>query len=445
MAAMPDCSLVPVERIEAQAPAAPDEPLFATAHRPEVHTDAYNQLVCGDNLAVLGALQQSHRGQLDLIYLDPPFATGGRFHFSAEVGRRRIKRQAYGDRWGGGLGPYLEMMSHRLELMYQLLSPRGSLLIHADWRASDHLRLLLDEIFGASALVNEIAWCYGGGGAPRRHYGRKHDTILWYSRGKDWIFHRQYRPYTEKTRKRGLTRVKGPRYSLRKEGAGLDDWWHGQEVQKILSPTAHENLKYPTQKPEGLLRRIITGHSDPHSLVADFFCGSGTTLAVAEQLGRRWIGCDAEPLAVQVVRKRLLNMPQRRRGFEVLAARTSGGAATPEPGAGRMEIRIVPGATLSVRVSLQGFEPEDPALREELQGEARWLDLVDSWAVDFRHHGGCFELDWCSCRSRQDPQIEQTTPAHRYPGPGTYQLAVKLVDLLGHETVLVQSVQIPDP
>ena len=108
---------------------------------------------------------------------------------------------------------------------------------------------------------------------------------------------RQFRPYTQGTLERGLTAVKGDKYVLRKEGAGLDDWWAGREVQKILSPTAHENLKFNTQKPEGLLKRIIRGHSCPGDLVADFFCGTGTTGAVAEKLGRRWIMADASRLS----------------------------------------------------------------------------------------------------------------------------------------------------
>jgi len=107
---------------------------------------------------------------------------------------------------------------------------------------------------------------------------------------------------------RGLTPVKGEKYKLSEEGAGLDDWWADNKVQKILSPTAYENLKFETQKPEGLLKRIIIGHSNPGEIVADFFCGSGTTLAVSEKLGRRWIGSDLSKFAIQVTRKRLLDI-----------------------------------------------------------------------------------------------------------------------------------------
>jgi adenine-specific DNA-methyltransferase len=119
------------------------------------------------------------------------------------------------------------------------------------------------------------------------------------------------------TLERGLTEVKGPKYALREEGAGLDDWWADKAVQKILSPTAYENLKFPTQKPEGLLNRVVRGHSNAGDLVADFFCGSGTTLAVAEKLGRRWIGCDLGRWAIHVTRKRMLGIKDCK-PFEVL-------------------------------------------------------------------------------------------------------------------------------
>jgi hypothetical protein len=116
---------------------------------------------------------------------------------------------------------------------------------------------LADEIFGAHRFRNEIVWCYGGGGAPQTEYPCKHDNLLWYTASEDWTFHKQFRPYSEGTMQRGLTEVKGSNYALNDEGAMLNDWWSESEVQKILSPTAYENLKYPTQKPEGLLKRII--------------------------------------------------------------------------------------------------------------------------------------------------------------------------------------------
>ena len=285
-----------------------------------------NKLIWGDNLLVMGSLLEKFAGKIDLIYIDPPFATGADFSFRTEIGESGeeivkeqsvIEEKVYRDTWRGGLETYLAVMAPRLTFLRDLLTDSGSLFVHIDTRVNSHLRLILDELFGSSALVNEISWCYGGGGAPRVYYPQKHDTLLWYAKGKSWTFNRQFRPYTEGTLQRGLTQVKGPNYQLRKEGAGLDDWWADKAVQKILSPTAYENLKFPTQKPEGLLDRIVRGHSREGDLIADFFCGSGTTLAVAEKLGRRWIGCDLGRWGIHVTRKRLLGI-ENCKPFEVL-------------------------------------------------------------------------------------------------------------------------------
>lgn len=285
-----------------------------------------NKLIWGDNLYVMGSLLEHFAGKIDLIYIDPPFATGADFRIDVEIGTREnleviskeqsiIEEKAYRDTWGKGLSSYLGMLYPRFMLMKELLRDGGSLFVHTDYRVNSHVRLLLDEIFGRSSLVNEIAWCYGGGGAPRNFYPRKHDTILWYTKGDNWTFHKQFRPYSESTKRTGF-RAKGIEgYELDPRGAGLTDWW--PDCPKILSYNAAENWKYPTQKPESLLQRIIVGHSDEGDLVADFFCGSGTTLAVAEKLNRRWIGCDLSRWAIHVTRKRLLDI-EGCKPFEVL-------------------------------------------------------------------------------------------------------------------------------
>lgn len=280
----------------------------------------YNRLLYGDNLIIMEALLAgdpptdlpSLRGKIDLIYIDPPFATNAGYRVCRTLpgsdGEEPflLEMRAYSDCWEDGLAGYLQMLCPRLFLMRELLSESGSLIVHLDWHAVHYVKVLLDEIFGQENFRNEIAWCYGGGGAPRSTYPKKHDLLLWYTKGSNWTFNRQYRPYTRGTLERGLTAVKGDKYELRTQGAGLDDWWAGREVQKILSPTAFENLKFSTQKPEGLLKRIIIGHSNEGDLVADFFCGTGTTAAVAERLGRRWIAVDVSKQALMISYKRLV-------------------------------------------------------------------------------------------------------------------------------------------
>ncbi|TAJ76420.1 MAG: site-specific DNA-methyltransferase [Gallionellaceae bacterium] len=148
---------------------------------------------------------------------------------------------------------YLAMITPQLILMHELLSDSGSIYVHLDWHVGHYVKLLMDEVFGKNQFRNEVIWGYGGGGAPTDYYPKKHDNLFWYSKSTNWTFNKQYRPYSEGTLQRGLTAVKGDQYQLSDEGAGLDDWWTDSKVQKILSPTAYENLKYATQKPMSLL------------------------------------------------------------------------------------------------------------------------------------------------------------------------------------------------
>ena len=299
----------------AQSPSlTPDTQLPAPSFR--------NRLVFGDNLAAMEALLPEFRGRVDLIYLDPPFDADQEFTLRAPLGEgagmgesreEAVEAVAYRDVWGEGRNCYAQMFYERLPLLRELLSDTGSLIVHVNWRVGHLVQLLLDEVFGAGERARtgapgfrcEIVWGYGGGGAVKNVYRRKHDNLFWYSRSERWKFNPQYRPYSDGTRQRGLTAIKGDRYELRDEGASLETWWTGPEVQKILSPTAYENLKFPTQKPEALLERIIRGHSDEGDLVADFFCGSGTTGVVAERLGRRWLLADQGRHALLTTRKRL--------------------------------------------------------------------------------------------------------------------------------------------
>lgn len=290
-------------------------PYYPAQHK-ETHgiavEDWRNKIYWGDNFQVMSHLLKDYRGEIGLIYIDPPFDSKADYKKKIELhsstitnDRGAFEEKQYTDIWTND--QYLQFMYERLILLKELLHERGSFFLHCDWHKGHLLRCLADEIFGPDNLRNEIAWCYGGGGAPKSHYPHKHDTLLWYTRSSEWIFHKQYRPYSEGTLERGLTAVKGD-YELSDDGAMLNDWWAEQEVQKILSPTAYENLKYPTQKPEGLLKRIIRGHTNPGDIVLDCFMGSGTTQAVAMKLGRRFIGADINLGAVQITTKRLLTI-----------------------------------------------------------------------------------------------------------------------------------------
>jgi DNA modification methylase len=278
-------------------------------------TDWYNRIYWGDNLQVMSHLLKEFRGKINLVYIDPPFDSKADYKKKIELRGKQItndhsifEEKQYTDIWTND--EYLQFMYERLILIRELLAEDGSIYLHCDYHKCHYLRCLLDEIFGSDNFVNEISWGYGGGGAPIKKYPCKHDNLLWYSKSKKWTFNKQYRPYSEGTLSRGLTEVKGDNYSLNDEGAMLNDWWTDGEVQKILSPTAYENLKYPTQKPESLLKRIILGHSNEGDIVFDCFMGSGTTQAVAMKLGRRFIGADINLGAIQTTTKRLLSIAE---------------------------------------------------------------------------------------------------------------------------------------
>ena len=276
--------------------------------------DFRNRLIWGDNKLVMASLLEEFRGKVDLIYIDPPFDVGADFTMDVPVGdgkemfskdQSALEFVAYRDTWGRGVDSYVNLISDRISLMRSLLRPGGSIFVHCDYRVGATLKQLLDEIFGITAFRNHIVWLYSGGGIPKTEMPKKHDDIYWYTNGDKWTFNTQYRPYSEGTVERGRTSVKGD-IELREEGTPINNWW--PDVKKITSPTDYEKLYYPTQKSEELLARVISMCSNTGDLVADFFCGSGTTGAVAEKLGRRWIMSDLGRFAVHTSRKRLIDI-----------------------------------------------------------------------------------------------------------------------------------------
>ncbi|GAB4450424.1 MAG: hypothetical protein OHK0041_12380 [Anaerolineales bacterium] len=272
-----------------------------------------NRLILGDNLSVMAALLPEYEGKINLIYADPPFFTNRKFN--ARIGRGEDSRkpdewqlaEGYGDDWNG-LDEYLDFLYQRLALMYRLLAPNGTLYLHLDWHADAYARLLLDELFGADNLLNEIIWVYHGPSPIRSAFNRKHDTILSYVKGKDYTFNADAvrEPYHQNTVN---TFKSSPKAGFGKipdleRGKVPEDWWYFPVVARLHN----ERTGYPTQKPQALLERIILASSNPGDLVADFFCGSGTTPLVAARHGRRFIACDQNFRAIHTTRSRLLDV-----------------------------------------------------------------------------------------------------------------------------------------
>ena len=301
-----------------------------------------NKLIWGDNLLVMSSLLEKFAGKIDLIYIDPPFATGADFSFTTEIGEKGlevskeqslIEEKAYRDTWGRGIDSYVSMIYKRLCLMHDLLAPSGLIYVHCDYRVNYLMRSMLDEIFGRENLRNEIVWCYRGGGTPQNDFAEKHDVIMRYSRGSKYYFDVDpvRIPYSEASSERLQNKAnvfRGDKvysnYEPHELGKHPEDWW---TIQPIMPSEKQERsvCYYPTQKPVELLQRIVESSSPANGLVLDVFCGSGSTLVAAEGLRvlrgdqgkkslgfaehrRRWIGCDLGRFAVHTARKRLLEI-----------------------------------------------------------------------------------------------------------------------------------------
>ena len=310
-----------------------------------------NKLIWGDNKLILSSLkngplrkQIEAEGGLKLIYIDPPFDVGADFSMNIEIGEESFTKKpsvieeiAYRDTWGKGADSFIAMIYERLKLMHGLLADDGSIYVHCDWRVNSHMRLVLDEVFGKDNFRNEIIWHYDIGTAPHKDFKKKHDTIFRYSKSENYFYNQITIPPHNPDRY-NLVDENGRNYAVRgdtgkrvyaDEGQPEDDVWTFLKTDKLrtLNSMSHErrSINYPTQKSEFILERIIKASSNDGDLVADFFCGSGTTLAVAEKLGRKWIGSDLGRFSIHTTRKRMIGVQRELkkagkdfRAFEIL-------------------------------------------------------------------------------------------------------------------------------
>lgn len=408
-----------------------------------------NRYYYGNNLDVLRYIAKTDDCQrIKLIYIDPPYMSQILYRSIIDRGDEgQYSVSAFEDRWGKNIDSYLDMLYPRLLLMQRVLHENGSIFVHVDWHASHYVRVLLDEIFGRDNFINEIIWCYSGGGNSRKNLQRKHDAIFWYARSQEYTFNPQYRPYTRGTIERGLTAVKGDRYRLSEKGAILQDWW--TDINKILSPTAYENLKYPTQKPKKLLERLISLASNPGDLVADFFGGSATTAEVCNQMARPWIICDNSSLALQTSMSRLIktdSMP-----FAIYTAFTSD-----EPVALKNEVKVsksleniaehLKGAILKIKKPIiQDNGPENywlslgidfyqPAILPENWDALQFANVIDFWEIDPDYDEQIFKSQYQLMR--RNKKVKNTIALNALisvPRKDSYTIAIKLYDIFANQ------------
>jgi adenine specific DNA methylase Mod len=386
----PLCVKLPFQTVETVNESAQERQLTLDLFSRGRPTDWRNRLIWGDKKYVLPALLDEFAGKVDLIYIDPPFATGADFSFTAtvpddpEVPETQtttfvkdpsiIEVKAYRDTWGRGLQSYLQWFYEAAVLFSELLSETGSIYVHLDYNVGHYIKVLLDEVFDKDNFRNELVWKRTSAHANvSARYGNVHDLLFYYTKSQRFTWNQQHIPYTTEYIETFFDQVDetGRRYARRDLTAGMDRaskgqiytwrgitppgsrcWVYTQDKMDAfeaagrihwpkkqggmprlklypedlpgvpaqdlwsdfsqLHNLAAERVGYPTQKPEALLERIIRTSSNENDLVLDCFCGSGTTAAVAEKLGRRWIACDLGRFAIHTTRKRLLSIPNVR-------------------------------------------------------------------------------------------------------------------------------------
>jgi adenine-specific DNA-methyltransferase len=316
----------------------------------KAHRDDFrNLLIWGDNKLVMASLLKEFKGKIDLIYIDPPFDVGADFTMAVSIGDKKetigkdqsaLEMVAYRDMWGKGTDSFLHMLHERLAIMFELLSDTGCIYVHCDNTMGHYIKILTDDVFGKERFLNNVVWSYQTRHSSDRFWNRKHDDLLLYKKGDKWTFNwndedviQPLSPVTiakyKHEDKKGRYRLCGRflKDSPIKGAKDVDPKWEKTHpelvVRDYLRPgippndsfflpmenqSSSDRTDYATQKPTALLKKLIKASSNEGDLIADFFCGSGTTGAVAEKLGRRWIMADLGRFAIHTSRKRLIEI-----------------------------------------------------------------------------------------------------------------------------------------
>jgi adenine-specific DNA-methyltransferase len=348
---------LPFQTVETVNETAPDRQrnlgLFANGR----HTEWRNRLIWGDKKYVLPSLMNEFAGKVNFIYIDPPFDTGADFSYAAKVPDSPssdddgeavvftkqpsiLEQKAYRDTWGKGLDSYLQWFYETSVLLRDLLADDGSMYVHLDYRLAHYAKVVLDEIFGPDNFLNDVVWSFQTRHSSDRFWNRKHHDILLYKKGDNWTFNWRDEDVIQKLSPVTIAKYKyqddNGRYRLSgrflkgspiKGAKDVDPSWEKTHPELVVRDYLREGMPpndsffipienqssadrtgYPSQKPSALLRKLIKASSNRDDLVLDCFVGSGTTAAVAEQLGRRWIACDLSRFAIHTTRKRLLGI-----------------------------------------------------------------------------------------------------------------------------------------
>jgi len=396
-----------------------------------------NILAKGDNLTFMKHLAEDKglAGKIQMIYIDPPFFSKAKYGAEVKIpgdgnSQVSVKQIAYTDTWESGLDEYLKMLCVRFYMMKDLLSDEGCLWLHLDWHVVHYAKVLLDEIFGEKNFVNEIVWQYKSGGSSKKHYSRKHDTLLFYSKTNKYYFE----PQQEKSYNRGFKpyRFKGVKEYRDELGwytmVNMKDVWQIDMVGR----TSSERTGYATQKPEALLARIIESCSREGDIVADFFGGSGTLCAAASKLGRNWIYCDAGNLATAKAEKRLFleKIPyalfvEKESGAEVFSVNLNIEKTSSE----LTDKDLLKVELLECKLESISKLPLEKDGTEKVKKvlENNSLALIEYWMVDYNYDGQLFKPSQIFIREKGN----LTTCCEKF-GSSFEKIAVKVVDVFGN-------------
>ncbi|MFW9825993.1 MAG: site-specific DNA-methyltransferase [Candidatus Thorarchaeota archaeon] len=449
-----------------------------------------NLLIYGENKAVMTSLLANYENKISLIYIDPPFKTGGDFILKIPIGENDeyMQNVAYEDKWREGLASYLNFLYERLIIMKKLLANIGSIYLHLDWHISHYAKLIMDEIFGPENFRNEIIWAYPAASVKtRKFFIRSYDTVLFYSKSDEYIFNDDpniYMEYSDRVKnalkqdEKGTFYYRGGSHDGKKlsrkvyveqDGIFPRDVW--KDIPYIRANTS-EYQGFSTQKPERLLKRIILASSNKNDIVADFFCGSGTTLAVAEKLGRHWIGCDSNRYAIQMTRKRILDISKSKdvinwknlynknySSFRIEAIDKFNdinryiNTFLNEDNKIKEESKIEKFIDFEVKIDQRNDEVSielknykfnfidlvSESIRTKIKNFSDWIDY---WAIDFNSKSPIFTNMWHSYRTPKNRRIRINSNWYKYQKSGKFLILVKVIDIFGIETIKKYEIKI---
>jgi len=364
-----------------------------------------------------------------MIYIDPPFFSKADYDAVVKAGDKQIRHLAYEDKWSKGMSQYLKMMASRLYLMKELLAEDGLIFLHLDWHVVHYAKIIMDEIFGEKHFVNEIIWQYKSGGSSKKHFSKKHDTILVYGKSSKYRFYplveksynRQYKPY----RFKGVKEYKDDLgwYTM----VNMKDVWSIDMVGR----TSGERTGYATQKPEALIERMVSCCTKEGDLCADFFCGSGTLPMVAGRMNRNFIGCDEGELAIESSISRLARADQSFRVYDMKKERRPKVKVDVEV----LEEEIYGTEKTHLRIRLKSMKTrgltkttDEKSLETVKQVMAEdSLQMVHAWSIDYDYRDGVHRPDVVFVRTKGDFIMEhERIISERKP------ISIKVVDIFGN-------------